>query len=88
MFPAGAAGPRGTSPCGRARKRAAGLPSAASSVKVSYVARHNAAGAPRSGGISSVGLEHLLCTQGVNGSSPLFSTQGEVIDMMHTQAKT
>ena len=26
------------------------------------------------GGISSVGLEHLPCTQGVKGSSPLFST--------------
>ena len=25
-------------------------------------------------GISSVGLEHLPCTQGVKGSSPLFST--------------
>ena len=28
-------------------------------------------------GISSVGLEHLLCTQGVIGSSPLFSTKKE-----------
>ena len=27
-------------------------------------------------GISSVGLEHLPCTQGVKGSSPLFSTEG------------
>ena len=26
-------------------------------------------------GISSVGLEHLPCTQGVKGSSPLFSTE-------------
>ncbi len=26
-------------------------------------------------GISSVGLEHLPCTQGVKGSSPLFSTK-------------
>ena len=25
-------------------------------------------------GISSVGLEHLLCKQGVKGSTPLFST--------------
>ena len=31
--------------------------------------------APRTRGISSVGLEHLLCTQGVIGSSPLFSTK-------------
>ena len=29
---------------------------------------------PVSWGISSVGLEHLPCTQGVKGSSPLFST--------------
>ena len=28
-------------------------------------------------GISSVGLEHLPCTQGVKGSSPLFSTKSE-----------
>ena len=26
-------------------------------------------------GISSVGLEHLPCTQGVKGSTPLFSTE-------------
>ena len=26
-------------------------------------------------GISSVGLEHLPCTQGVIGSSPIFSTK-------------
>ena len=29
-------------------------------------------------GISSVGLEHLPCTQGVKGSRPLFSTNTEV----------
>ena len=29
-------------------------------------------------GISSVGLEHLPCTQGVKGSSPLFSTDIEM----------
>ena len=28
-------------------------------------------------GISSVGLEHLPCTQGVKGSSPLFSTKDD-----------
>ena len=32
----------------------------------------------RKWGISSVGLEHLPCTQGVKGSSPLFSTDIEM----------
>ena len=32
----------------------------------------------RKRGISSVGLEHLPCTQGVKGSSPLFSTDIEM----------
>ncbi len=33
-------------------------------------------------GISSVGLEHLPCKQGVKGSNPLFSTKKEIIDRL------
>ena len=40
------------------------------------------------GGISSVGLEHLPCTQGVKGSSPLFSTlRKTIIDILKTNTR-
>ena len=36
------------------------------------------------GGLAQL-VEHLLCKQGVNGSSPLSSTRYEVIDMLGTR---